>query len=50
VEESGIGKLGTMLTSKYSGVHAAQQALGNVEYIQKVFVDFKKYLNKENVA
>jgi type I restriction enzyme R subunit len=50
VDELDIGKLSTMLTSKYGGVHAAQQALGNVEDIQKVFVDFQQYLYKENVA
>jgi len=50
VDELDMGKLSTMLTSKYGGVHAAQQALGNVEDIQKVFVDFQQYLYKENVA
>ena len=46
MEESGIGKLGTMLTFKNGGVHAAQQALDNVEDIQKVFIDVKQYLYK----
>jgi len=50
VDELDMGKLSTMLTSKYGGVHAAQQALGNVEDIQKVFVDFQQYLYKQNVA
>jgi hypothetical protein len=39
-----------MLTSKYGGIHAAQQALGNVEDIQKVFVDFQQYLYTDKVA
>jgi type I restriction enzyme R subunit len=50
VDELDMSKLSTMLTSKYGGVHAAQQALGNVEDIQKVFVDFQQYLYSENVA
>ena len=50
VDELDMGKLSTMLTSKYGGVHAAQQALGNVEDIQKIFVDFQQHLYKENVA
>ena len=50
VDELDMGKLSTMLTSKYGGVHAAQQALGNVEDIQKIFVDFQQQLYKENVA
>ena len=50
VDELDMGKLSTMLTSKYGGVHAAQQALGNVEDIQKVFVDFQKYLYLQQVA
>jgi type I restriction enzyme R subunit len=50
VDELDMSKLSTMLTSKYGGVHAAQQALGNVEDIQKVFVDFQQYLYNENVA
>jgi len=50
VDELDMSKLSTMLTSKYGGIHAAQQALGDVEDIQKVFVDFQQYLYKENVA
>lgn len=50
VDELDMSKLSTMLTSKYGGVHAAQQALGNVEDIQKVFVDFQKHLYTEKVA
>jgi type I restriction enzyme R subunit len=50
VDELDMGKLSTMLTSKYGGVHAAQQTLGNVEEIQKVFVDFQQYLYTDKVA
>ena len=50
VDELDMAKFSTMLASKYGGVHAAQQALGNVEGIQKVFVDFQQYFYKENVA
>lgn len=50
VDELDMGKLSTMLTSKYGGIHAAQQALGNVEDIQKVFVDFQQYLYTDKVA
>jgi type I restriction enzyme R subunit len=50
VDELDMSKLSTMLTSKYGGIHAAQQALGNVEDIQKVFVDFQQFLYTEKVA
>lgn len=50
VDELDMSKLSTMLASKYGGVHAAQQALGNVEGIQKVFVEFQQYLYAEKVA
>ena len=50
VDELDMGKLSTMLTSKYGGVHAAQQALGNVEDIQKVFMDFQQHLYKDIAA
>jgi type I restriction enzyme R subunit len=50
VDELDMGKLSTMLTSKYGGIHAAQQVLGNVEDIQKVFVDFQQYLYTDKVA
>jgi len=50
VDELDMGKLSTMLTSKYGGVHAAQQALGNVDDIQKVFIDFQQYLYTDKVA
>lgn len=50
VDELDISKLSTMLTSKYGGVHAAQEELGNVDDIQKIFVEFQKHLYNEKVA
>jgi type I restriction enzyme R subunit len=50
VDELDIEKLSTMLTSKYGGIHAAQNALGSVNDIQKVFVDFQKHLYLEQSA
>ena len=50
VDELDMAKLSSMLTSKYGGVYAAQQALGNVEDIQRVFVEFQQHLYAEKVA
>lgn len=50
VDELDISKLSTMLTSKYGGIHAAQQELGNVEDIQRVFVEFQQHLYLEKIA
>ena len=50
VDELDVSKLSTMLTSKYGGIHAAQQELGNVEDIQRVFVEFQQYLYLEKTA
>lgn len=50
VDELDVSKLSTMLTSKYGGIHAAQQALGNVDDIQKVFIDFQQHLYTDKVA
>ncbi|MDC0979054.1 DEAD/DEAH box helicase family protein [Gammaproteobacteria bacterium] len=44
VDELDIGRLSTVLTSKYGSVHAAQQELGTVEEIQSTFVDFQQHL------
>lgn len=44
VDELDVGKLSTVLTAKYGSIHAAQQALGNVQDIQKTFVDFQEHL------
>jgi type I restriction enzyme R subunit len=50
VDELDVSKLSTMLTSKYGGVHSAQQELGNVEDIQRVFVEFQQHLYLEKTA
>jgi len=50
VDELDVGKLSTMLTAKYGGIHAAQQELGNVEDIQRVFVDFQQHLYNVKIA
>lgn len=44
VDELDVGKLSTVLTAKYGSIHAAQQALGTVQDIQKTFVDFQQHL------
>lgn len=44
VDELDAGKLSTVLTAKYGSIHAAQQALGTVQDIQKTFVDFQQHL------
>lgn len=50
VDELDIGKLSTMLTSKYGGIHEAQKRLGSVDDIQKVFIDFQQHLYSNKVA
>jgi type I restriction enzyme R subunit len=50
VDELDIEKLSPALISKYGGVYEAQQELGNVDDIKKVFVDFQQYLYDEKVA
>ena len=44
VDELDVGKLSTVLTAKYGSIHAAQQALGTVQDIQKTFVEFQQHL------
>ena len=44
VDELDVGKLSTVLTAKYGSIHAAQQRLGNVQDIQRTFIEFQKYL------
>jgi type I restriction enzyme R subunit len=44
IDELDISNLSAMLTSKYGSIHDAQQALGNVDEIQKIFIDFQKHL------
>lgn len=50
VDELDISKLSTVLTAKYGSIHAAQEALGNVQEIQNTFVEFQQHLYKESVA
>jgi type I restriction enzyme R subunit len=44
VDELDIAKLSTVITAKYGSTHAAQQQLGNVQDIQRTFIEFQKYL------
>ena len=50
VDELDIEKLSPALISKYGGVYEAQQELGNVDDIKRVFVEFQQYLYDEKVA
>jgi type I restriction enzyme R subunit len=50
VDELDVGKLSTVLTAKYGSIHAAQQHLGNVQDIQRTFIDFQEHLYKEAVG
>ena len=46
VDELDVAKLSTLLTAKKGSIHAAQQQLGNVEDIQRTFIDFQEHLYK----
>ena len=50
VDELDVSKLSTVLSAKYGGIHAAQQMLGNVQEIQKTFIDFQQHLYDEAVG
>jgi type I restriction enzyme R subunit len=50
VDELDITNLSSALTSKYGGIYEAQQALGEVDQIKKVFIDFQQYLYNEKIA
>lgn len=50
VDELDITKLSSTLTSKYGSVYEAQNILGSVNDIQKIFVDFQKHLYLEQSA
>jgi type I restriction enzyme R subunit len=50
VDELDIENLSPALISKYGGVYEAQQELGNVDEIKRVFVEFQQYLYAEKVA
>lgn len=44
VDELDVAKLSSTLASKYGNVYEAQQALGSVDQIKQVFVDFQQHL------
>ncbi len=50
VDELDIAKLSATLTSKYGSVYEGQKALGNVDEIKRVFVDFQQHLYNEKIA
>lgn len=50
VDELDVSKLSTVLTAKYGSIHAAQEALGNVQSIQSTFIEFQQHLYKEAVG
>jgi type I restriction enzyme R subunit len=50
VDELDISKLSATLTSKYGSVYEGQKALGEVDEIKRVFVDFQQHLYNEKVA
>ena len=43
-------KLPILLTNKYQSLEDAQEVLGNVGDISKLFIDFQKYLYEQRVA
>ena len=50
VDELDIAKLSTVINAKYGNTHAAQQKLGNVQDIQRTFIEFQQHLYKEAVG
>jgi type I restriction enzyme R subunit len=50
VDELDIAKLSTVIKSKYGGIPEAEKALGSIDDISKVFIDFQKHLYLEQVA
>ena len=50
VDELDIGKLSTVIKSKYGGIPEAEKALGNVDQINKMFIDFQQYLYIQQTA
>ena len=47
VDELDISKLSTTVTSKYGSIHEGQKALGDIDEIKHVFVDFQQHLYNE---
>jgi type I restriction enzyme R subunit len=50
VDELDISKLSTVIKSKYGGIPEAEKALGNVDQINKMFIDFQQYLYIQKIA
>jgi type I restriction enzyme R subunit len=50
VDELDIGKLSTVIKSKYGGIPEAEKALGGVDQINKMFIDFQQYLYIQQTA
>lgn len=50
VDELDISKLSSSLTSKYGSVYEAQEQLGEVEEIKRVFVEFQQHLYRVDAA
>jgi len=50
VDELDITKLSTIIKSKYGGIPEAEKVLGDVDQINKVFIDFQRHLYEQRVA
>ncbi|NQY81618.1 MAG: DEAD/DEAH box helicase family protein [Alphaproteobacteria bacterium] len=50
VDELDVAKLSTVLRAKYGSIDAAQQQLGNLQEIQRTFIEFQEHLYKEAVG
>lgn len=50
VDELDISKLSTIIKSKYGGIPEAETALGDVDQISKMFIDFQKHLYELKIA
>lgn len=50
VDELDIAKLSTIIKSKYGGIPEAEKVLGDVDQINKVFIDFQRHLYEQRAA
>ena len=50
VDELDVSKLSTIIAAKYGTTTDATNALGDLENIKKVFIDFQQYLYEEHAA
>lgn len=50
VDELDIAKLSTIIKSKYGGIPEAEKVLGDVDQINKVFINFQRHLYEQRVA